>query len=257
MKNFAEYSRYFDALYRDKDYKKEADYVDRLIRKYSPIRRKTLLNIGCGTGSHDLYFLKKAYKIVGIDKSREMISIARNRALPDSKPGFYTADARTFNLRGRFDVAVSLFHVMSYLTTNAMLTQSFKNIHRHLKKGGLFIFDFWYGPAVLKQGPARKTKIVTEGGILIKRTAVPKIELKSNTVNVSFRICVSGGRDNLEKKITESHIMRYFFLPELHRMLNAAGFNVVKSLKWMSLTRRPDENAWTGLIVAKKCGVTA
>jgi len=33
---FADYARYYDLLYKDKDYEGEADYVDGLIRRFSP-----------------------------------------------------------------------------------------------------------------------------------------------------------------------------------------------------------------------------
>lgn len=47
------YLRYYDLLYKDKDYKREADYVDALIKKYHPEPKsiKNLLELGCGTGN--------------------------------------------------------------------------------------------------------------------------------------------------------------------------------------------------------------
>lgn len=252
MKNFVKYARYYDLLYRDKDYKKEADYVDSLIRRYSGKRNKTLLDVGCGTGGHAIWFAKKEYRVVGIDKSREMISTARERLSDDNRVEFKVLDASRFSLPRKFDIAVSLFHVMSYLTTNEAFVESLANIRSQLKKGGLFIFDFWYGPAVLAQRPARRIKEASDAFVAIRRVATPKINFNENTVDVDFRSEVLNKNNQSAQVIRERHKMRYFFLPELDFMLRNAGFKIVKSLKWLSLKEGLTPKSWSGVIIAKR-----
>ncbi len=252
MKNFLQYAQYYNILYKEKGYQGEVDYVDRLIRQYSKKHNKTLLDIGCGTGNHDFWFSKKGYKVVGIDKSSEMISIAKNQKLPKTRVQFYTADACSFVLKRKFDIAVSLFHVMSYLTTNEVAINSLRNVYKHLKKDGLFIFDFWYGPAVLTQGPSLIIKKLKEGESSIKRTAIPKINFNDNIVDIHYRIEIKNNRNNFKKAFTERHVMRYFFLPELYLMLEMTGFKVLNCLEWMSLEKDASESSWSGVIIAKK-----
>lgn len=252
MKNFIQYAQYYNILYKEKDYKKEVDYVDRLIRQYSAKHNKTLLDIGCGTGNHDLWFSKKGYKVVGIDKSSEMISIAKNQKLPKPRMQFYTANACSFALKRKFDIAISLFHVMSYLTTNEVVINSLRNIYKHLKKNGLFIFDFWYGPAVLTQKPSLIVKKLMENETFIKRTAIPKINFNDNIVDIHYQIEIKNRINNLKKAFTERHVMRYFFLPELYLMLEMTGFKALNCLEWMSLEKGASEDSWSGVIIAKK-----
>lgn len=251
MKNFAEYAQYYDLLYADKNYKKEADYVDSLIKRYSAKRANSLLDIGCGTGSHDFWFVKKGYKVAGIDKSGKMTAIAKKRK-PSDEIEFFTSDASKFTMPDKFDTAVALFHVMSYLTTNAVFLKSLKNIHKHLKNCGILIFDFWYGPAVLTQKPVKKIKNMSGGGIAIRRTATPEINFNENTVNVRYKSLVLNKINGKTAAINEEHKMRYFFLPELYLMLGLAGFKVIKVLKWMSLTEKASERTWSAVIIAKK-----
>lgn len=252
MKNFIQYAQYYNILYKEKDYKKEVEYVDRLTRQYSAKHNKTLLDIGCGTGNHDLWFSAKGYKVAGIDSSSRMISIAKNQELPKNRIQFYTANSRSFTLRKKFDVAVSLFHVMSYLTTNEAAVNTLRNVYKHLVKDGLFIFDFWYGPAVLTQGPSLIVKNFKDGENSIKRTATPKINFNANTVDVHYRIEIKNKTNNLKKIFTERHLMRYFFLPELYLMLGMTGFKVLDRLEWMSLKKDVSESSWSGVIIAKK-----
>jgi SAM-dependent methyltransferase len=146
MSHFQQYSRYYNLLYKEKDYQGEVDYIDSLIREYAPSQTDRLLDIGSGTGNHDLLLTQKGYEVTGVDLSEEMLKVARTRANGNGKLRFFQGNAVDFNLNDTFDCVVSLFHVMSYQTTNRDLIGLAKNAYRHLKKDGLFIFDYWYGP---------------------------------------------------------------------------------------------------------------
>lgn len=252
MKNFVKYARYYDLLYQDKDYRKEADYVDDLIRRYSIKRNKSLLDVGCGTGGHAIWFAKKGYKVFGIDRSAEMISLARKRLTQEKEVEFGVRDVSRFALGSKFDIAVSLFHVMSYLTTNEGFLKSLTNIANQLKKDGLFIFDFWYGPAVLKQKPAGRVKEVSDAFTIIKRSVIPKININQDTVDIDYKSVVLNKDNRRPKVIRERHTLRYFFLPELYLMLGIAGFRVLKCLKWMKMNEKVSESSWSAVIIARK-----
>ena len=53
MSVFRHYARYYDLLYRDKDYAAEAAYVSKLLGRYGD-HAASILDIGCGTGLHAL-----------------------------------------------------------------------------------------------------------------------------------------------------------------------------------------------------------
>ncbi len=169
MKNFGEYAHYYDLLYRDKDYEKEANFVHGLIHKYSPNAR-TILELGCGTGRHAELLASKGYDVLGIDRSREMLEAANKRLIRLEKTAaarlsFDQGDVRTYRTDKSFDAVISLFHVMSYQTTNKDLQDVFETAKVHLNRGGLFIFDCWYGPAVLTDRPAVRVKRLEDDAI--------------------------------------------------------------------------------------------
>ena len=79
--NFNLYSKYYNLLYADKDYKSESGYIQRLIKKYSP-NGKTILDLGSGTGKHGLELKKNGYDVFGIERSEGMVAEATTMATP-------------------------------------------------------------------------------------------------------------------------------------------------------------------------------
>ena len=76
MPVFNAYARYYDLLYKDKDYRSEVNFVEARIREYAP-SAKSLLDMGCGTGRHDIPLWEKGYAICGVDQSEQMLAMAR------------------------------------------------------------------------------------------------------------------------------------------------------------------------------------
>ena len=111
---FADYARYYDLLYRDKDYAAAAEYVAVLIRKFHPAAR-SILELGSGTGIHASLLAKKGFKVHGIERSPEMLArsqaLAENRAAGDGRLTFTTGDIRDVRLNKRFDAVIALFQV--------------------------------------------------------------------------------------------------------------------------------------------------
>lgn len=54
MEVFKDYALYYNMFYKNKDYRKEAENVKNLLTRYAVNNIKNILNIGCGTGKHDI-----------------------------------------------------------------------------------------------------------------------------------------------------------------------------------------------------------
>jgi SAM-dependent methyltransferase len=260
MSAFNAYSKYYDLLYKDKDYSGEAEYIHKLIQKYAP-GVKSILNLGCGTGRHDIFLAEKGYTITGVDISEDMISIARANLSATTNlanktnstcPTFLCDDIRTIRLCSKFDAVISLFHVISYQTSNSDLQETFATVRAHLNPDGFFIFDCWYGPAVLSDRPQVRIKRMANHEIEVTRTAKPFIHANSNIVNVNYEILIKDKEKGSIKIIKETHRMRYLFYPELKFMLKASGFTIVNSLKWMTFNRPLGFDSWYGVFITRK-----
>lgn len=231
MTQFADYSRYYDLLYRDKDYTGEAEYVDSLIRRYLPGAR-TILELGCGTGRHSHLLTEKGYHVHGVDRSGDMLAVAARRG--NNRLNFTRGDIRELRLDATFDVALALFHVMSYQTDNDDLLAAFQTVYGHLSKGGIFIFDCWYGPAVLADLPAVRVKRLEDETVKIVRIAEPVLHPNDNTVDVNYEVLVTDKTTAVLDVITESHPMRYLFKPEIELIINQFGLSLVDSFEFMT-----------------------
>lgn len=247
-KVFNAYAKYYDLLYKDKDYAAEASYIGDLIRKYRP-GAKSILSLGCGTGRHDVCFEKMGYSVCGIDLSDVMLVEAHKRAIP-GKLEFFSGDVRTIDLNKKFDVVISLFHVMSYQTQDDDILAAFRTAERHLVPGGVFIFDFWHGPGVLNDPPVVRVKRLEDEEFRVIRIAKPTVQKNQNVVDVNYQVMVWDKRSGQRSELHESHSVRYFFLPEIEKHLLNAGFSLKDACEWMF--NKPLSLQWYGLVVADK-----
>ncbi len=251
MPVFGAYSRYYNLLYKDKDYAGETDYVLRLIEKHHP-GTGSILDLGCGTGKHDLLLAQKGYDVTGVDRSEEMLAEARaNAQARSSRATFLQGDVRTVKLDKTFDAVISLFHVMSYQATNEDLAAAFATVRAHLKSGGLFIFDCWYGPAVLTDRPSERVKRLEDESISVARTAKPVMHPNENLVDVNYRVVIQDKTSGNVEEINETHRMRYLFKPEVEVLLRAQGLTMIHCEEWMT-GKAPGFDTWSACFVGTR-----
>ena len=253
MDVFNYYARYYDLLNKDKNYQAEVDYVISLIEYHAPQARR-ILELGCGTGIHAKLFAEAGYQVSGIDFSEKMLNVAIKRRETLStdlqrKLNFTQADVRTYRSSETFDIVLSLFHVFSYQTSNSDLKDAFQTASKSLEDGGVLIFDYWYGPAVLTQRPETRVKRLNEEEFMILRTAESFIDDVSNTVEVNYEILVNnhGSYDTF----SESHKIRYLFIPEIELLAEMFNFEVVTHLCWLGKLP-PSTDTWSGVTVLRK-----
>ena len=247
MKVFSDYAQYYDLLNQQKDYKQEVDYIISLLKKFAP-DTSNLLELGCGTGLHAINLAEKGYHITGVDQSQNMINLARERlkTSPNSISNllnFNIGDIRTYSIDQSFDVALSLFHVISYQVTNSDLNQSFNTASKHLKPGGIFIFDCWYGPAVISDKPYKRSKKFEDDKLIINRIATPQVYPTKNQVDVHFDIKITNKLSGKSEDIKEIHKMRYLFNPEIEIFLKINNLKLLHSEEWLT-GNEPDFDSW-------------
>ena len=251
---FNRYGTYYDALYQEKDYEAECDFLEQVFEAYARRPVRTILDLGCGTGGHALPLAGRGYAITGVDASESMLDAARRKAAAvawdgERAPEFINGDIRSVDLGRTFDAATAMFAVMGYQTGEGELLSAFRAARRHLERGGLFVFDGWWGEAVLSQKPLARAKIVERGAERVERFAEPILDAPRRVVHVKYRLRrIEDGV--LAEEIEENHTVRFFFPEDIVYTLAATGFKLLKLCPFMSLERQLSREDWNFTAIA-------
>ena len=252
--NFDDYAQYYDLLYQDKNYIEEVEYIEKHIKNNS-FEAKSILELGCGTGAHAEHLANMGYMVHGVDVSESMLVQAESRKEKltsdiAERLTFSYGDIRTVDINKKYDVVISLFHVMSYQTSNDDLTAVFQTASKHLKPGGIFLFDFWYGPTVLKHNPEIRIKRLENKKIKVTRIAEPVMHKDKSVVDVNYDIFIEKKNTGQISQVQEKHVMRFLFLSDFEEHIDTNIWLDYKSYEWLGENELNDSN-WSGFVVAR------
>ncbi len=113
-----------------------------------------VLDLACGTGAAAQVFAAAGCHVVGVDRSRPMLEIARGRARDAGQAiRFCEGDIRALEPRtenrepqetmagSHFDLATCFYDSLNYLTSDGDLERVFGGVAAALRPGGWLIFD--------------------------------------------------------------------------------------------------------------------
>jgi len=205
-------------------HKEEAEFVKKVVKKYKRSKGNTLLDVGCGHGWHDK-FLKKSFKITGIDLNNKILGFARKK---NPEIEYKQGNMINFNLKRKFDTVIS-FDAMMYTLNYKNLKKTIKNLTKHLADGGILIFHL----DRLKEN-FKQFGIVSnpEGHQFFKNNThltYFQIDYDKNLNDTVFESCLvflfaKKGKD-LEIK-TDIETMGLFELPKIKEILSDFGFKI-------------------------------
>jgi SAM-dependent methyltransferase len=245
----------YDFFYADKPYADEALFVHRCLQRYGSATTNRLLELACGTGSHAFALAEFGYQILATDYSADMLEIARRKA-------HGRASAIEFRLQDMtqladpelpYDAVVCLFDSIGYVATNEKISQVLRGVHGQLRDGGLFIFEFWHGAAMLRgYDPLRVRRWQTAQGELL-RISETRLDCARQVSHVTYRIYEfkTGG---IYSTLTETQVNRYFLLQEMAYWLTCAGFTPVKYFAGFTEDESINEDTWHVVAVARRDG---
>jgi SAM-dependent methyltransferase len=254
MPVFADYARFYDALYVDKDYECECDFLEVIFERFAGGHVGSILDLGCGTGGHALPLAQRGLTVTGVDRSVTMLDEARRKAGEILQSGstlkFVEADIRDLDLGKTYDSVVAMFAVVSYLTGNDDLLRMFRAVRRHLAPGGLFVFDAWHGPAVLSERPVDRYRIMGRRPERVIRFVHPELDWLHHTVDVHYKVLHLIG-DRVQDEVDEVHSMRFLFPQEITCYLEWANFEVVALCPFLRLEDALTERDWNCTVIAR------
>ncbi len=102
-------------------------------------RIKTHYDLACGTGAFMAGLSDLGIKTAGMDISRKMIRIAKEK---NPKIKLETGDMTKFKLKQPMDLITCNYDSINHLLKLTDWKKVFKNVHSNLKTNGKFLFDF-------------------------------------------------------------------------------------------------------------------
>jgi ubiquinone/menaquinone biosynthesis C-methylase UbiE len=251
------HAQLYDIFYGEKNYQKEADFVHTMIQTYTqPNQRKNLLELACGTGNHAFCLAKYGYEITALDYSSDMISRAKEK-MSDSQANihFRVADMRqlsALDFGQTFDLAICLFDSIGYVLHNEAIHSVFDGVYRQLNPHGLFIFEFWHAPAMLKSFDPVRVKRWKLDDREILRISETSLDISNSTSTVLYTIYEFFANQTFSL-LQESQRNRFFQLQEMISFVKQHDFEVVKYFGgYDNLLTQIDEQTWHILMILRK-----
>ena len=243
ISNFNDYAKFYDLAYKNKNYSKEISFVK---KKLKINKSSTLLDLGCGTFRHSIHIVQKVKKIIGIDQSKKMLKISRDRInkkkINKKKIVLKKASIIDFKHNEKFDSAYSLFDVISYITKDKDLKKFFFNLYKHLKPGSLLYLDYWYKPAIFHLKIKNIKSIYENNSFKIIREKKQKLNKSKKFVDVSMIFNIYNKINQKRYNFIEKHPMRFFSTIEIEKF-SKKYFYLSQHLSNYS-NSKPSKNKW-------------
>ena len=131
----------YDRLTADVNYEAIVAFYDEILRKEG-ISPKSAVDLACGTGSVALLLAKKYERVIGVDLSEEMLTVAFQKALEaDVNVQFTCQSLQQMRLPRAVDLAVCALDGLDYILDPADCKEAIRLVYKALNPGGIFIFD--------------------------------------------------------------------------------------------------------------------
>lgn len=186
--------------------------------------RKTVLDIGCGTGRLACDLAGRGHRVIGADPAPAMLAVAIGRS-DGMRIGWVESDAASLKLPLKFDLIVMTGHALQALHADRDIAASLANLRAHLAPGGRLAFE--------TRNPARrswenwtpdKTRAVLEIPVIGRVETHFAVEPPEGD-RVRFATHFRFGPDDL---VVTTTTLRYLTRPQVAAFLAQSGFTTVE-----------------------------
>ena len=214
----------YDGLTRDIPYEKYLRFFKTLLRRHG-VTATTVLDLACGTGSLSVLLAKHGYRVLGVDRSEEMLTVAAEKAmeLEENQPFFVAQPMQRLRIPEPVDACVCALDSINYVTKPQDVQKAFRRVYESLRPGGLFVFDI-NTPYKLEGLDGQVFLDETEDSYCVWRAVYDR----------RHSLCRYGmdlfqqANDGLWERSFEEHVERAYTPEELSQWLTDAGFAQVE-----------------------------
>ena len=183
--------------------------------------------------------------MIGIDGSFDMLTVAK-RKLDQFNPPLIQSKFEYFTLKKNVDIVISLFDSLNNILAEKDLLQTFSNVSRSLKKGGLFIFDMntVYG---LSRMDGSSTFTKESGGVY----SIWKGKYDSKRTLASLFVTLFVSENGFYRRVEETHLEKGYSLNQLKKLLRKSGFTKISFFEHLTFSR-PGLKTQRVMVVSQK-----
>jgi len=163
MKPYTDLAPAYDSMLRHVDYEKWYQYLKSIMHNFI-LEPSLLLELGCGTGRFGAKFSRDDYNIYGMDRSIEMLRVARARAFKNFH--IFCGDITQYSLKQKFDFIFSVHDTMNYLTSIDDIRKVLQHTREVMNRYSIFMFDMTSEYNILNNFDGKTTRY-TSGGTRI------------------------------------------------------------------------------------------
>ncbi len=215
MEPYTDIAVVYDYLLRHVDYQEWYEYI-RSIMTYNVEKPERILELGCGTGRFGAKFSNDGYTVYGLDKSIDMLRVARTRAFLNFR--ILCGDMTDFYLAKKMDFIFSVHDTMNYLLEPADIESMFRCVRRVMHEGSVFMFDITTEHNIYENFDGKTSRFDLRSG---------SVEW-SNAYDADARLVCStlryrrGGTTSVEE-----HLQRIYTMEEMKGLAEKSGFRII------------------------------
>lgn len=212
----------YDRLTNDVDYEATVAFYQEILNREG-LHPRTAVDLACGTGSVTALLARNGLKVIGVDMSEEMLTVAQQKAaqLPRA-PQFICQRLEQLWLPRGVDLAVCALDSLDYITDPDLCRQAIRRIYKALNPGGIFIFDV-NTPEKLR---------AMDGQVFLDEDedvyCVWRGEFDENTNICSYGMDLFQRRGKLWQRSFEEHQEYAYSQQQLTDYLKEAGFTYIQ-----------------------------
>lgn len=222
------------------------------VRAHGPI-----LELGCGTGRVTIPIARTGARIIGVDRSSEMLghAVTRSRRMRSrARPAWLRGDIRSLPFRksARFDLVMAPYGILQSLVRESDLKATLASVSRVLARGGIFGVDLVPDLPVWKE---YRNKVRFRGR---RRGGTSRITLVESVRQDRSKKLTLFDQEYIEQRGGErlsrrfSLVFRTLTVPQMTKRLENAGFRINAVLgDYDGEPWDPRADVW--LILAEKC----
>ncbi len=231
----------YDYILRHVDYQKWFEFLSEIMIIYCNAP-ETILELGCGTGKFGAKFSSSNYSIVGIDKSMDMLNVAKTRAFRNFR--IICSDIRNFVLKQKFDFIFCVHDTMNYLTDVNDIRSVLKSVKAVMHRDSIFMFDITTEYNI-ERFFNNKTSVYKTRGFHVEWGN--SYDRDKKIITSSF---TTTDRDGVIHK--EKHIQKIYSVEEISGILESEGFNILHICSDYTLDSPSADTVMINFITEKK-----